>query len=444
MFWISVLLTITILILANALYVAAEFSTVSSRRSRLSQLAAEGNQQAARLLSIVEDPLKLDAYVASCQVGITLSSLILGFYAQGQVAATIAPLLSRLGPISIPLAHSISATGILLLFTVLQVLFGELVPKNIAFQNPERLALLTTIPMRWSIVVFKPLIWLFNGSGQLIMRLLSLHAVSEHAHIHSPEEITMLVEESGASGVLTQEEYRLLRNTLRMHDSVVRQVMIPRTQMLAAPDNLGCGELLSLLADSPYSRLPLYEGTIDNIVGIVHLRDLLCLGNLASCQEVREIMRPVQYVPETMPAREVLSLLQRQHHHLALILDEFGGTAGMVTIEDLIEEIFGEMQDEFDDDIPTMRIIEDNWIWMRGDSPIEVVNDLLDLHLPADEVDTIGGLVLDAIGHVPNMGDRVEVGNCNFRVMEMTDRWIRAVALLATDEQITLFKDRTS
>lgn len=446
MFWIIVLLITIILISINALYVAAEFSTVSSRRSRLSQYAADGNRNAARLLSIVEDASKLDMYVASCQIGITISSLILGFYSQGTVADAVVPLLARLGVTSETAAQSVGVTVVLLSFTILQVLLGELVPKNVAIQYPERVATLMLLPMRWSITIFKPLIWLFNGSGMLLMRLLKLHVASEHAHVHSPEEIAMLVEESGSGGVLNQEEHRLLRNTLQMHDAPVRQVMIPRPQMLAASQDLPCEDLLALLAESRYSRLPLYEGTQDNIVGTIHIRDLLCLGFDASAEEVQCVVHPVQYVPENMLARDVLALLQRQHLHFAVVLDEFGGTAGIVTIEDLLEEIFGEIQDEFDGHVsPLMQVAADNWIWIRGDAPIEDVVAMLDLHLPLSEnVDTIGGLMLDALGHIPTAGEEIQIAGCRFRIVRMVGLRVNLVGLAVTPTQMHTIKAKIS
>jgi putative hemolysin len=445
MFWFSVFLIVLILIFANALYVAAEFATVSSRRSRLSQLASEGHSHALKLLEIVEDVHKLDAYVATCQVGITISSLILGFYSQSQIAAAVIPLLSRLGPVTESVAQSIGATVVLLFLTILQILLGELVPKNIAIQYPERLALYLILPMRWSIALFAPLIWLFNGSGHLLMRLFHMKPLSEHAHVHSPEEITMLIDESGAGGMLEKEEYRLLRNTLQMHDSLVRQVMLPRTRMLAAPADTACQELLTMLAESSYSRLPLYEESTDNIVGAVDLRGLLCLPPLACADDAQAIMHPVQYIPETMRAREALTLLQGQHLHLAVVLDEFGGTAGIVTIGDLLEEIFGEMQDEFDVSVtPAIQVSSGNWIWIRGDTPIEDVVMRLGLQLPdMEDIDTIGGLVLDAFGHVPKVNDEIEIAGYWFRVVKMIGLWVSVVGLAASPAQIDHLKART-
>jgi CBS domain containing-hemolysin-like protein len=434
--FLIVFLFIALLILINALYVAAEFSAVSTRPARLSQLVDEGNQMAAYLMDVVEDPHKLDTYVAACQLGITVSSLMLGFYGQAQLAPLVTPLLSDLGNIAELAAQSISATVVLLLLTGLQVLLGELVPKNIGIRYPERLGMATSVPMQWSIAIFRPLIWLFNGSGQLLMRLFGQDVIGEHAHIHAPEEILMLVDESGAGGLLQREEHRLLKNTLQLRDALVRQVMIPRTYMLTASENLKSRELFKLLADSRYSRIPIYRNNIDNIVGVVHLKDLLCLGETGRDLPISEIMHPVPLVPETMLVKTVFSLLQRKHLHIAVVLDEFGGTAGMVTLEDLIEEIFGELQDEFDAYIPPVRVVPGNRVWLRGDTLISDINDWMDINLADDEVDTIGGLVLNVLGHVPGIGEEVRIQGLEFRVEKMKGRGVTAVSLAANDDQI--------
>ena len=435
MSWLIVLAIVTFLILVNALYVAAEFSTVSARRSRLAQLAEEGHAAARLLLPIVEDPIKLDTYVAACQIGITASSLTLGFYGQATLTPSVAQWLARIVEVPAAAVQSVVATGILLFLTFLQILLGELVPKNIGIQYPERLALLTAVPMRWSVVLFRPLIWLFNGSGRLVLRLLGLTPSAEHTHVHAPEEIQMLVEESTAGGVLDQEERRLLINTLRLRELTVRQVMVPRRHMLTAPVDRPCDELFTLLADSPYSRLPLYEGSIDNIVGVVHLKDLLCLHQ-AEQQDVRQVMHQAPYVPETMPVEEVLLLLQREHYHVAIVLDEYGGTAGMVTLEDLIEEIFGEIQDEFDEEAPPIQVLFNKRVRVRGDTLIEDLNEWLGLELPNEGVETIGGLILSHLGRVPQEGEEVQIGNVTFRVVAMDGKGVAAVSLAVSPEQL--------
>ncbi len=437
---IIITLVVTLLILLNALYVAAEFSVVSARKAKLSMLADEGNRLARSILNLVEDHHHLDAYVATCQLGITVTSLLLGFYGQSQLTDLISPALKSRGELSDLAAQSLSATVILLSLTGLQVLLGELVPKNIGIQYPERLAMLTAAPMRWSMALFKPLIWFFNGSGQFIMRLFGREIIAEHAHIHAPEEIVMLVEESSRAGVLRKEERKLLKNTLQLRDSKVREVMIPRPHMLASPDNWDCDQFSKTLVESPYSRLPVYRGSIDNIVGVVHLKDLLCLSG-EERRNVSQIIKPVPFVPETTPVKTVFSLLQRRHLQVAIVLDEFGGTAGMVTLEDLIEEIFGELQDEFDTYTPNVRVLSDEWLMIRGDTLVTDLNELLDLHLPEEDVDTIGGLVLNQFARVPAVGDQVTIDKQVFQVDKMRGRGITAVRLQARKEWLNQLRE---
>jgi CBS domain containing-hemolysin-like protein len=296
--------------------------------------------------------------------------------------------------------------------------------------------------MRWSIALFRPLIWIFNGSGQLILKLTGLSQQTDNIHIHSPQEIVMLFEESSAGGLLDVEERRLLKNSLHLRQLAVRQVMIPRNRILAASVEQDCSDLLELLADSPYSRLPLYQQSIDNIVGIVHLKDLLCLRLQTGDHNVREAMRPALFIPETLPVDEVFALLQRKRYHIAVVLDEYGGTAGIVALEDLIEEIFGEFQDEFDlETRPPIRILSKDQILIRGDMLIEELNEILDLYLPSQNIDTIGGLVLNELGYVPEEGERLRVAGVSLTVASMDGNAVTAVSMEVTPEQLERLND---
>ena len=248
----------------------------------------DGDRLAGFMLSVVEDPRSLDTYVAACQIGITVSSLVVGYYGQAQLLAFAQPWIDQLGPSMRLLVQSASAVVILIFLTTLQVVLGELVPKNVGLQYPEKLATLTARPMQWSVTLFRPLIWLFNGSARIVLRLMGADAVAEHAHIHSPEEIVMLVEESSAGGRLDDEERRLLVNTLQLRELTAGMVMIPRNRMLIGDIDHSCSELFAMLAQSPYSRLPIYEGTVDNIVGIVHLKDLMSASYRLTSSETSE------------------------------------------------------------------------------------------------------------------------------------------------------------
>jgi putative hemolysin len=444
MAWIVAFLIISLLIFINAFYVAAEFSTVSARRSMLVQMASEGNAMARLLAPVVSDRSKLDTYVATCQIGITVSSLLLGFFGQSRLSPAIADLLSGREKLASAATLSITAALVLFLLTTLQVIIGELVPKSVGIQYPERLALLTVLPMRWSTILFKPLIWILNGSDRLALHLAGFtREVQEtHTHLHTPSEILMLFDKSRAGGQLDQEERRLLKNSLELRQVAVRQVMIPRTRMLAASIDTSYEELLRILADSPYSRLPLYEGTIDNIIGIVHLKDLFCLRLSRAEHNVRNIIRPVLYVPESTLAGSVFALLQSKHHHVAIVLDEYGGTAGFVSLEDLIEEIFGELQDEFDVHAQSpIRPVSKEIVELRGDLLIDEVNEALGLNLVSADVDTIGGWVLTNLGHVPEIGEELQFIETNLIVQEMEGNAITAIRMKVTSDQIDRLKE---
>ena len=447
MSYLFIFTVITLMILTTALYVAAEFATASARRSRLQQMAGDGSRMAQLMLPIVEDPAKLDTYIAACQLGITASTLLLGFYGQATLGDQTAALVVNLTGISPDAASSISATLILLVLTIFGVLLGELVPKNVGIRYPETLATYTVLPMRWSMALFRPLIWFFNGSGRLILRMMGVNPIAEHAHIHDPDEIRLLVQESEAGGVLGREERQLLENTLNLRRQTVRQVMIPRTRMVAAPVDTPPKELLTLLANSPHSRLPLFLGSTDNIVGVVHLLDLLCMrlegdGSLRAVDdqglatEIAAVMHPVSFVPEHVPVYEVFSRLQKSHHHMAIVLDEYGGTAGLVALEDLVEEIFGEIQDEFDTELPLIQVVDENRIQMRGDLLVEEFNELLGVHLPTDDADTLGGLMLSNIGHVPSVGEEMFIVELLMRVDKMDRNSVALVSFKANAEQL--------
>lgn len=404
---------IAVLIALNALYVAAEFSAVSASRPRLAQMDGEGNSAAGRILEIIEDPHQLDEYVAACQLGITVTSLVLGYFGQ----ASLSPLLDGLLEWFVPgeedaVADSISATLILIILTIFAVILGELIPKNLGVQMPERVVTALATPMRWSLLLYKPLIWFFNGSGQLILRMMGTTAAAEHLHVHSPEEIRMLVEESGDGGVLQQEERRLLVNTLELRNLTARKVMIPRNHMMMADVNLGSKELLSQLARSTFSRLPLYDGSVDKVIGMVHLKDLLHLVNSGdhTDEALRGIIRKVSFVPESMPAEGVLRMMQGQRNYVVIVADEYGGTAGMITVEDLFEEIIGEFDDEFDPDRATLRFEPNgNRLFVHGEVEIDELNEWADLNLPLHITNTIGGLAFSKLGKVPQVGETVVV-----------------------------------
>jgi len=435
--WLIVLSTIVFLIATNSFFVLAEFGTISVRRSRLALLAQQGDPMAARLLPIVENPRRLDRYIAACQVGITTSSLILGYFGQGQAARlAIEHMPGTLRP---EVTTTIATAGVLFVLTALQIVLGELVPKNVSLRYAERIALTTAVPMRFATALFEPLIRVLNGSGQLFLRAVGYHLAHEGAHVHRPDEIMLLVAESGAGGALDAQEQRLLENALRVRDMTVRQAMVARTRLLAAPIDESRDRMLRLLADSPDTRLLLYDGSLDNIRGTVHLTDLLCTSD--ADWDSRQAVRPLPFVPAGAPLGEAIARLQLNRQPVAIVLDEFGGTAGMIAVDDLVEAIFGELQDEFDTESLPMQAAGDGRIHVLGEAHIDEVNDRLNLFLPSQEADTIGGLVIDVLGHVPMQGDEVTAGDVALRVDRMHGNAVASVSFAATPQQLAALRE---
>ena len=427
---ITIVAIVSLLVFFNGLYVAAEFATVSSRRTRIIELAADGTRLAKTLRPIVEDSDALDNYVAACQIGITISSLVLGAYGQSTVAAALSVLLVSLGSMAEAAAFSISAIVVLILLTTLQVVLGELFPKSVALIYPEKLALLTVLPLKWSLIIFRPLIWLFNGSGNLVLKLLRVDHAGGHSHVHSPEEIGLLVTESHEGGLLHEQEQQLLRNAFRLRELVARQVMVPRTRLVVAPVQSTVDELIEVSCQAGLSRIPLYQSTIDDLVGFVHIKDLFRL-RLNGQQDPQAAIREIIYVPETLPIVEVWLRLNNNRQYIAIVFDEFGGVAGLITFEDLIEEIFGELQDEFDQELPLISSDKAGRIHLRGDLLVTDVNEYLGLELPAGEADTLGGLVFSELGRLPAVGDEIRVGvpRISIRVEAVQDRSVSEVSL---------------
>lgn len=445
---ILILAVVAIMIFFNALYVAAEFATVSSRRTRIDQMAGSGNRMAQILSPIVNDSKKLDAYVATCQIGITLSSLVLGAYGQNVIAQWLTgplnnliifslPLLTRLGldtsQASGVLAHSAAVLIVLAFITTLQVIFGELFPKSVAIQYPEKMALAVVTPMRISQALFWPLTLLFNGSGRLLLRLMGKDFVGEAAHAHSPEEIELLVTESHHHQKLTTEERLLLRNAFRLRELTARQVMLHRTKLVAAPENSTVTDIIDLSLEHGLSRIPIYRETIDDIVGFVHIKDIFRLyinKETDPCQVLRDAL----YVPETMPVNELWEKLNAGGQYIAIVFDEYGGTAGLITLEDLIEEVFGELQDEFDDEMALISRDKDGRIYLRGDLLVADVNEYLELDLPENH-DTLSGLVISELERKPKVGDEIEIGKVNIRIESLADPGVSEISLLLPPQE---------
>jgi putative hemolysin len=424
-------LVAAVLILATALYVAAEFGAVSVRRSRLRSLATDGHRLAQWLLPIVESPAELDRYIAVSQIGITLTSLILGAYGQATFAPRLTPLFAELGGLQVVAAQSVATGFILVVLTIAQVLIGELIPKTLALQYPTPTALYTVVPMRMSAWLFKPFNAFLNGSGLLVLRILGAPHQG-HRHIHSPEEISLLIAESRDGGLLEPDEHLRLQKALRLNLRQAKQLMVPRRKIEAIDVNMPLHEVIGILVQSPYSRLPVYRDSIDNIIGILHTKDvvrwLVTGGPDSRRASVETLMRPITSVHESVTADRVLRQLRERRSHQALVVDEFGGTAGILTLEDVLTELIGDVGDEFKAGEPVPETLPDGRIRLPGDMTVQDAAALLGSEWKTDAT-TVGGLVTEALGHLPAPAERVTIGEYEFTVERVVDRAVEALVV---------------
>lgn len=426
------IVAVVLLVLANGFFVAAEFALVSVRRTRVAELVAQGNQTAKWVQKALENP---DRVIAATQLGITLASLGLGWVGEPAFAHLLEPVI-HLFPVDIQdeVSHSIAAGLAFAIITFLHVVVGELAPKSIALQNPERTSLIVAQPTIWTEWIFKPAIWVLNGTGNFLLKLVGVAPAAGHELVHSVGELKMLVAASAEEGVVESEESEILHAVFDFGELLVRQLMIPRTEIMAFEAELTVGECIEFAIRSTFTKFPVYEDVLDNIIGVVHIKDLLCahLDPTQKSNKVRSLAREALFVPETVHVRSVLQLFRARRQHIAIVMDEFGGTAGLVTLEDLMEEIVGEVSDPFDAVQPEIQIHTDGTATIDGLALIEEVNEALGLDLADPNYDTIAGYVLGRLGQIPKVGDQVEIDGIRLKVKSMDGMRI---------EQLELSKD---
>jgi CBS domain containing-hemolysin-like protein len=416
------LVTIAAMVAFNALYVAAEFATVGSRRSRVQEDAAAGSASAKRLLAILADPKRLDSYVAACQIGITLSSLVAGAYGQAQLTPLLEPSLGSVG------GRGAAVVIVLVAITAVQVVLGELLPKTVALRYPERLAMATLPPMQISQWLFRPLVALFNGSAFKIMRLGNLQVDHSHAHVHSPEELAGLYRASAEGGLIDASERNMLAGILNVEARLVREIMTPRPRLTTVPGSMTVGDALARLEGGAHTRFPV-SGADGDIVGLAHLRDLFVQAQSDPRSPVSTVTRPVVAVVEVATVPHLWRTLREEAQHCALVVNEYGDVAGLVTLEDAIEEIFGEVHDEFDlEDEPITSA--DGRVSLRGDVLVTALHERFGIRTEQVDVDTVGGLVWHHLGRTPVIGDLVAITDdgVELRVDAMDGRTVTRVS----------------
>ncbi len=426
----AVIVTVILVLIAfNALYVAAEFAAVSARRSRIEQLASEKNRFARMLVPVLRNPEALDRYIAACQIGITISSLVLGAYGQASIAPRLIPLFEGMGGLERAAAESTAAAIVLISLTLFQMVIGELVPKSVALQFPTQVALYTALPMRWSVRLLRGFIALLNGSGIAVLKMLRMGA-GTHRHVHSPEEIVLLIAESRDGGLLEADEHQRLHRALRMGVRPVRQVMVPRTAMVAINVEATLEQVREVVESTPYTRFPVYRGSIDDVLGFLHTRDFVRRTAAATILTVplESMLQPLVVVPETSTVDRALRYMRQQRTHQALVTDEFGGTAGLVTLEDLITEIVGEFGDEFRNDDRRPEPLPDGRIRIPGSTLLDDAESLMGVRWEGN-VDTVGGRVVEELGRFPERGENLVIDGVEVEVEEVANHVIASIVV---------------
>ncbi|CAN5722269.1 hemolysin family protein [soil metagenome] len=429
--------TVAALILVNALYVAAEFAAVGARASRVEQFAAEGSRLAVKLLPIVRDTVRLDRYIAACQIGITLSSLGLGAFGQATLGIALgASLVERMdmAPIS---AYATSATVVLVLLTSLQVVLGELIPKTVALQYPVRTAIYTFVPMQWSLLLFSPFIRFLNGSGNVVLRIMGLHGGGHHRHLHSSTELEMLVRESGDEGLLGSGQSLRLREALRLRRRSARQLMVPRRQIASIDLDDALDVQLAAVQDSPYTRLVVHRGGLDNVRGFLHVKDLAAaVAGGSPLASLAPLLRPLLALPGGLTVDRVLGQLRERRARLALVVSEFGDVEGLISLEDVVRELLGGLSDEFKDgsDIAAQPLDDGRWR-LPGRMPLDEAAEWAGAPALAaawrnSEAETLAGWLMERFDAVPVPGQRLRHAQLSFEVEAMDGSAI--VSVLAT------------
>lgn len=411
---------ILFLLFVNGFFVAAEFSLVKVRKTRLEQLVNDGNNQAKAALRLADNVNKM---LAAAQLGVTIASIGLGWVAEATMVQLVTPIIKYI-PMGHITVHAVAIPVSFILVTYFHVLLGEQLPKCLALKHTENLALLIAAPMSMFISLFKPFVWVLQVSGDLLLKV--LHADSEDASlVHSTEELDMLVDVSYNEGVLNETEAEMLHNMFKFSDLMAKQVMIPRTDMICVPDDITYDEINKLALENGYTRYPVYEKeNIDKIIGFIHVKDLYAIAMTKEEYSVQSLLRPIILIPETMTLDNLMLEFKKLHSQMAVVVDEYGGTAGLITLEDVLEEIIGEVQDEFDEEeeeINIQEIDENTYIanaMMRMDELAEFFGLNSDI-LEEDDVETIGGLVVKILGRIANIGDTVTFKGLTFTVKEV-------------------------
>jgi CBS domain containing-hemolysin-like protein len=402
------LVAVAALVLLNAFFVAAEYALVTVRRTRLNELEQQGHKRARLVLRLTQEPPR---FIAAMQLGVTVTSLAIGALGEHALTRAFDPLMAAV--IAVVLA--------LLLLTFFHVVVGELVPKGVSLGYSEQTALFVALPVRAFFVLFKPLIWFLQRSSEVTLRALGLQPPGSEGAVYSEAELKMLLERSTVEGELEEEEQEMLYKVFDFADKEASDVMVPRPEVVALSVDLPPEECLRAVLESPYTRYPVYRETAEHIIGVLHLRDLLNALNERGMAEVQveQILRPPYIVPETKDIAALLTEFRRTNQHMAIVVDEYGDMEGIVTLEDVLEEIVGEIEDEFDLPDESIERLDERRIRIDGTFPIDDFNEQFEKSLPIEDYHTMGGFVFGLLGRAPELGDVLEEDGLRFTVVDL-------------------------
>jgi CBS domain containing-hemolysin-like protein len=417
----------------NAFFVAAEFALVGARTTRLQTLRDAGDRKAQLVLKAIAH---LDDYISGTQLGITLASLALGWFGETTLASLLEHIFESLPrPFAALVTHTVAGTVAFACITFLHIVLGELAPKSVALRYPERLSLWIARPLMLFTYAFWPAIWLLNKSASGFLHLFAIRPPAYGERVHAPEELLLLLSESRAHGLVEESGAEMIAGVLDLSHTSVRQAMTPRTEIVAVERRWPLDRVIEVIRSSGKSRLPVYEEDVDHIVGILLAKDLLNFFHDPTHFSLDAVMREPFFIPATIQVDELMQELQRRNAHLAIVVDEYGGTLGLITLEDLIEEIVGEIFDEFDraDDTAAIQSTAEGHLSVPGDLPLQELNERYHLHLPEGDYVTIAGLVLSLLGRVPTVGEQVQMDGLTLQVTAMDHLRIQRLEITLPD-----------
>ncbi|MGE8207086.1 hemolysin family protein [Heyndrickxia sp. NPDC080065] len=435
------LVLVFVLIALSAFFVASEFSIVKIRSSRIDQLIEEGSKNALAVKKILSN---LDEYLSTVQLGITILSLVLGWIGEGVVSKLLEPIFTFMH-ISGPSVHVISTILSFILITFVHVVVGELAPKTIAIQKAETVSLLTSRPLIFIHRILYPFVWLLNSSSRLVTKLFGIKDVSENELAHTEEELRIIVSESYKSGEINQSEFKYVNKIFEFDNRIAKEIMVPRTEITSLSKEDSLEELLQIIRVERYTRYPVIDGDKDHIIGMVNAKELLTelLSNREMTkQTLNSFIRPIIRVIDTIPIQELLVMMQKERIHMAVLIDEYGGTSGLVTVEDIVEEIVGEIRDEFDmDEVPLVRKVKEDHYIIDSKVLVSEVNSLLGIDINDEDVDTIGGWVLTE-NYEAKQGDIIDYESYEFIIKEMEDLHVKYIEVKKKQTQDVMLKSQ--